>query len=475
MTTDRKGWADLSLASQFALAGGVVMLLATVLVGFWVAARIEDVVVRNTANATALYMESFIAPLAQDLATSDHISDANLAAIERLLTDTALGSRVVSFKIWVKGPKVAAASDAEIVGKTFPITDDIKQAWKGQVVGSFDKLNEDENLAEQAMDMPLLQIYAPIRAHRSGDVIAIAEVYENAAQLKTDLSKVRMTSWLAVVVVMAAIGGSLFAIVLRGSRVIDRQLVDLSDATARNVTLRLKVQGAAARFSQMNDQALRRIGADLHDGPAQLMGFAALRLDALRKDSSPRAQAEIDSIEGAVKEAMQEIRTISRGVSLPDIERRPLAEVIHGLVDAHAARTHSEVKLQTVLNDHEVPIAVKICVGRVVQEGLTNAWRHAAGQGQEVSVVQDDGTLTVFVRDTGPGVGGPGAHGQGAATAASDDTAAPADRNEALYGLGLAGLAGRVESLGGALTLGERRDGRQGSELRMVLDLRGVE
>ena len=475
MTTDRKGWADLSLASQFALAGGVVMLIATVVVGFWVAARIEDVVVRNTANATALYMESFIAPLAQDLATSDHISDANLAAIERLLTDTALGSRVVSFKIWVKGPKVAAASNAEIVGKTFPITDDIKQAWKGQVVGSFDKLNEAENLAEQAMNMPLLQIYAPIRAHRSGDVIAIAEVYENAAQLKTDLSKVRMTSWLAVFVVMAAIGGSLFAIVLRGSRVIDRQLVDLSDATARNVTLRLKVQGAAARFSQMNDQALRRIGADLHDGPAQLMGFAALRLDALRKDASPRAQAEIDSIEGAVKEAMQEIRTISRGVSLPDIERRPLAEVIHGLVDAHAARTHSEVKLRTVLTDHEVPIAVKICVGRVVQEGLTNAWRHAAGRGQEVSVVQDDGTLTVFVRDTGPGVGGAGAHGQGAATAASDDAAAPAMGFEALYGLGLAGLAGRVESLGGALTLGERSDGRQGSELRMVLDLRGVE
>lgn len=451
----RTRWADLSLASQFALAGGLVMALAVVVVGFWVAQRIEDVVVRNTANATALYMESFIAPLAQDLATSDHISDANLAAIERLLTDTALGSRVVSFKIWVKGPKVAAASDAEIVGKTFPVTDDIKQAWKGQVVGSFDKLDEDENLAEQALEIPLLQIYAPIRAHQSGEVIAIAEFYENATQLKTDLSKARMTSWLAVFLVMAAIFASLFAIVLRGSRVIDRQLVDLSDMAARNVTLRLKVQGAAARFSQMNDQALRRIGADLHDGPAQLMGFAALRLDALRKDATPRAQTEIDSIEGAVREAITEIRTISRGVSLPDIERRSLSDVIHGLVDAHAARTHSEVKLVARLTDHDLPIAVKICVGRVVQEGLTNAWRHAGGQGQEVSVAQEGGSLIVAVRDTGPGVG--------------------AGNGEGEYGLGLAGLAGRVESLGGALTLGERSDGRQGSELRMVLDLRGVD
>ena len=46
---------------------------------------------------------------------------------------------------------------------------------------------------------------------------------------------------------------------------------------ARNVSLRLKVQSAAGRFSALNDQALRRIGADLHDGPAQLMGYSFLR------------------------------------------------------------------------------------------------------------------------------------------------------------------------------------------------------
>ena len=455
ITERRRLWADLSLASQFALAGGLVMALAALVIGIWVARRIEDVVVRNTANATALYMESFIAPLIQDLATQDHLDPANDAAISRLLHATPLGSRVVSFKIWTKNATVVAASDPDIVGKTFPGSADIAQAWTGQVVATFDKLDEDENRAEQALGLPLLQIYAPIRARQSGDVIAIAEFYENGLQLKADLSKARLTSWLAVVLVMTVIGACLFAIVLRGSRIIDRQLVDLGDMAARNVSLRLKVQGAAARFSHMNDQALRRIGADLHDGPAQLMGFAALRLDALRRDANPRAQTEIDGIEGAVREAMAEIRNISRGVSLPDIERRPLSEVIHGLIDAHAARTHSEVKLSERLTpDRDLPIAVKICVGRVVQEGLTNAWRHGGGQGQEVSLVEDRDSLIVAVRDAGPGL-------------------PPAE--DPSFGLGLAGLEGRVESLGGTLTLGERLDGRQGAELRMVLDLRGVE
>ena len=455
----RHSWAEMSLASQFALAGGLVMLLAALAVGFWVARRIEDAVVRNTANATALYMESFISPLIQDLAGADHLQPKNADALSRLLTDTPLGSRVVSFKIWVKGAKVVASSDADIVGKTFPGSDDIRQAWTGQLVASFDKLDEDENLDEQALGIPLLQIYAPIRARESGKIIAIAEFYEVATQLKTDLTKARLTSWLAVVLIMAAIFASLFAIVLRGSRIIARQVVDLTEMAARNVTLRLKMQGAAARFSQLNDQALRRIGADLHDGPAQLMGFAALRLDSLRREASPKALKEIDGIEAAVREAIQEIRNISRGVSLPDIERRDLAEVIQGLVDAHSARTQSEVALTSNLAPgRDLPIAVKICVGRVVQEGLTNAWRHAEGQGQEVTVREEGHSLIVSVRDRGPGL-----------------PERVVNDAEGGYGLGLAGLAGRVESLGGLMTLGNRLDGRQGSELRMVLDLRGVE
>jgi signal transduction histidine kinase len=463
-STDRPRnlWSDLSLAGQFALAGGLIMLLAAIVIGFWVSRRIEDAVVRNTANATALYMESFIAPLSQDLARGQEISATNRAEIARLLTDTPLGSRVVSFKIWVKGPRVVASSDLAIVGKTFPATENVTQAWKGQVMATFNDLVDEEDRAEHALNMPLLEIYAPIRARASGQIIAVAEFYEIATQLRTDLTRARMTSWLAVFLILAAIGGALFAIVLRGSRIIDRQIVALGQMASHNVSLRLKVQGAAARFSQMNDQALRRIGADLHDGPAQLMGFAALRLDYLRSQAAnPAVQTEIDAIEKAIREAIQDIRNISRGVSLPDIERRTLADVVQGLVDAHAARTQTEVGLTLDLPpDTDLPIAVKICAARVVQEGLTNAWRHAGGQGQGVSVHQHDHSLIVAVLDRGPGL----------------PEAAPTPEDaEQLYGLGLAGLIGRVESLGGVLTLANRSDGRTGTELRMILDLRGVE
>ena len=67
-------WQRLSLANQFAVAGSVVLALATLGIGWWVTGQIEASVVRNSANASALYMDSFISPLSQNLATETELS-----------------------------------------------------------------------------------------------------------------------------------------------------------------------------------------------------------------------------------------------------------------------------------------------------------------------------------------------------------------------------------------------------------------
>lgn len=452
----RKGWAGLSLARQFALAGGVVMALATVTVGYVVSGRIEDVVVRNTANATALYMESFIAPLMQELAARPDLGDDNRARIDTLLAETALGKRVVSFKIWREGGRLVEASNRALEGQSFPPTENLRMAWAGEVRADFEDTGDPEDVNEHALGLPLLEIYSPVRDLRSGEVIAVVEFYEVATGLKADLAKARLAAWGVVALIMLAIGASLFAIVLRGSRTIDRQLAAMQDMSAHNLALRLRVQGAAARFAAMNDQTLRRIGADLHDGPAQLMGFAALRLDALRKAAGPEAAAEVDSVAGAVRDSISEIRNISRGLSLPDIDRRPLSQLVQGLADAHTARHGAPVAVDWGLPDSQtLPEALRICLYRFVQEGLTNGWRHGQGKGQEVRLTVSDGVLRLMVADRGPGFAAP------PPASGMDGTS-----------LGLAGLADRVESLGGHFRARNRPGG--GAELEMTVDLEGV-
>jgi signal transduction histidine kinase len=451
-------WSGMSLVGQFALAGGVIMALAAVTSAFFVSSRIEETVVRNTANATALYVESFISPLTQDLATGPDLSEQSRAAIGALLEETVLGKRVVSFKIWRENGLLISASDAALIGQRFPVTENLRRASNGEVRADYDNTGDAEDAREDALGVPLLEIYTPTRETSTGRIIAVAEFYEIATQLRIDIVRARRLAWATVAGIVTAISATLFAIVLRGSRTIDRQLDALKLLAEHNLTLRLRVQRAAARFSAISDQSLRSIGADLHDGPAQLMGFAALRLDTLRHDVvGDKAQAAVDEVIRAAKDSIREVRNISRGLSLPDIEHRPLDAILKGVADIHTARTGSEVTVDCPNKGvPDVSIATKICCFRVAQEGLSNAWRHGGGKEQALHLRIADNCLHLCVLDRGPGF----------------SAASPPAGDDDHKGLGLTGLTDRVESLGGHLTTRNRDGG--GGALCIELDLGDV-
>lgn len=465
MTSTFRSWNDLSLAAQFAIAGGVIMILSMILIGRVVAARIEDGVVRNTALATSQYMDSIISPLSQDMAEGDVLPPGARRALDEIFTNTPLGERVILFKLWTPGGVVVHATDAALIGQSFAITENLAAAISGEVRASFKDRNDEEDQGDNTLDLPLLEIYSPVREVWSGKVIGVAEFYEAATGLERDLAAAKRNSWTAVALTFLSIGGILYLIVLRGSRIIDRQraaltaqLSELGALSAHNTALRQRVQQAAARASAMNDQALRRIGADLHDGPAQLISFAALRLDTLR--GQVRDTDELDGVERAVKDAIREVRSISKGLSLPDIDSRSPEQIVRSVAETHAARTGAQVDVTCDLpSDLAVSQAVKICLYRFVQEGLNNAWRYAGGVGQEVRLGFAQDTLRLAVRDQGPGM-----------VAGADGL--PEGGGD-FSGIGLRGLRDRVESLGGTLAAGNRTDG-PGAEIRMELDMRST-
>jgi signal transduction histidine kinase len=83
-------------------------------------------------------------------------------------------------------------------------------------------------------------------------------------------------------------------------------------------------------------------------------------------------------------------------------------------------------------------LALRTCVYRLVQEGLTNASKHAGCKGQFV-MLQTDPQIILEISDTGPGI---------------------ALRTGTLVsGLGLRGMQARVEALGGVLIIRNRIEG----------------
>ena len=444
------------LHRRFALVGSLVMLAGMAVIGHWVADEIEKGVVRNSAISSAVYMESFIAPLSQELAEKRALSPATIDRLNQLLQTEPLRERIVSVKIWRPGGFLAFSSDADMIGRTFQPGADLKRAWAGELTASFDELDEAENARERATGRPLLEVYNPIHSILTGEVIAVAEFYQDASELEADLRTARTRSWAVVAAVALTTFAALFGIVRAGSRTIarqtgelTRQLAELARVSAQNDALRRRVQAASRRASETNERYMRRISAELHDGPAQALALASLRLDSLlRRASLAPDDPEGTELRQTLAEALRDVRDLCRGLTLPELEGRSLAETLDLAVGAHERRTGGSVDRRFASApglDVPAPHPILICLYRFVQEGLMNAYRHAGGKGQRVDCRIESGRLVVSVIDDGPGFepGRPGG------------------------GLGLAGLRERAESIGGEF----RIDSAPGAGTRLTMAL----
>jgi signal transduction histidine kinase len=467
----RKGldgvWRGLSLARQYALASFAIILASMLAVGWWLNREIESGVTQNTAVTTALYTNSFVAPFLQELADGETLSQPSIDALERLLAETPLGERIVSIKIWAKGGRVVYASSPGLAGKVFTPKPNLVRAWKGDVVSELSDLVDDESAAERRLGRPLLETYSAVRQAGSGRIIAVAEFYELASDLERQIAHARIRGWLAVAAASAVIYLLLFGIVAQGSRTIARQQAELrarigqlSAAAARNAELSQRIREASMRATELNERFLRRISAELHDGPAQGIGFALLKLDALAEHvakpcaASSGASPDLDNIRSSLSEALKEIRDLCGGMALPELDDLPLSKVVQRAVRAHERKTGSAVGLKVDDLPERAPSALKICVYRLVQEALANAWLHGGGKDQQVTAALDDGHVRLEVSDGGRGF---------------DPTGEASDSGH----LGIMGMRRRVEELGGAFEVASRPG--TGTRIRARLPMHGAE
>jgi signal transduction histidine kinase len=104
---------------------------------------------------------------------------------------------------------------------------------------------------------------------------------------------------------------------------------------------------------------------------------------------------------------------------------------------------------------------VDVTAYRIVQEALTNTVRHSGASEAAVTVSYEPGYVTVSVTDMG---NGRGAAGAGPRTPPADAHSGPtlnggSARPGGSGGFGLAGIAERVASCGGSLSVGPGRAG----------------
>ncbi|MCY1270366.1 hypothetical protein D9M68_252770 [compost metagenome] len=435
-----------SRSTQFVIAATLILGMTMSFVGQLVSTRIEHAAAASAGEAAALYMEAFLEPYVQELAYDNELSPASSHAIDRLHESTSLGKHIVSVKIWSTDATLLYSNDKSVEHRVFP-HEEIAQAMRGEIVTRLTPLDREENNFERGLNEALYETYAPLRQFDTDRILAVGEFYERKHEIETLQQEV----WMVIVAATLAMLVLLFYIVRRGDLIIDhqqtalrRQMQEQEQLHRQNATLQNRISAANQEFARISELILRRLGADLHDGPAQLLTLILLRLDELAELQEHYRQTvgELDSdaletIRSAAQDALREIRNLSSGLALPEITELTLAEVLTLAAQRHEQRTQSRVAVQLGELPDELPPLHKVALYRFVEEALNNAFRHADAQGQRLSASHVDGLLEVTVEDRGTGF--------------TPETGVPAGRGRSP--LGLVGMRYRIESLGGTFQI----------------------
>ncbi|MEU5907784.1 histidine kinase [Micromonospora sp. NPDC047467] len=299
------------------------------------------------------------------------------------------------------------------------------------------------NLFSMAASIPLLIFYFTLVVHRRTAVAVavtgvglLTNLVFSWSRPDPNMSYWATVSW-GVVITLAVLAWGMF---VRARRQLIVSLRDRAERAEAEQQLRV----AQARHLERT-----RIAREMHDVLAHRISLLSLHAGALefRPDAPPDEVARAAGvIRGSAHAALQDLREVigvlraDSGSDAPEPPQPTLADLPALIAESRSAGVRVNVS-DSVANPGEVPAALGRAAYRIVQEGLTNARKHAAGASINVDVAGGPGTgLTVVISNRWP-VGVPiGSDLPGAGT-------------------GLVGITERVTLAGGRVEYGRDETG----------------
>ncbi len=310
---------------------------------------------------------------------------------------------------------------------------------------------------------------ATIHGRNYGDIVIIANPTSEVAEIWTEVCSVAATTLAfgvcLFVLILILVGRAIAPIADVGAAITklargDTDIKLVPRGPPEFVDIGAKINGLAADLAKINAENHRlmhqmmrvqeeergQIARDLHDEMGPPLFCIRANVSALSEGApSPAVVKQNVASIGEQAEAIQTLlRRLLQRLRPPGLDELGLAEALRTLVGSwRAAHPELEISLQLSDDFDLVGEAVELAAYRVVQESLTNIFRHARARKARVSVdyVSPDASgvgeaLRAVVEDDGIGI--------------SEAT---------VRGLGLTGMNERVQACGGRLRITPRAGG----------------
>jgi signal transduction histidine kinase len=187
------------------------------------------------------------------------------------------------------------------------------------------------------------------------------------------------------------------------------------------------------------DDERRRIARELHDGLGQDLIAAKIVLDVALGREQPVDGKEKAVVEAStlVDHAIQQVRSISHLLHPPMLDEIGLHSALQWYLEGFTKRSGIETSIDIKpVNFPRLGPELETTVFRIVQEALTNVFRHSGARQGWVTLLKSESEVVVRVRDDGKGI-----------------SASTAQFRPDSIGIGIGGMRQRVKEFGGELRL----------------------
>lgn len=206
--------------------------------------------------------------------------------------------------------------------------------------------------------------------------------------------------------------------------------------TQRQVELRtIELQKLSGELMRVQDEERRRISRSLHDDLGHELAALKIELDVQNRNLDGKKLCS--AIEMAER-ALSKTRNVSYLLHPPLLEESGLLPALHWYFSGLQKRSELKVAFDCKpFSFPRLPRDLEIAVFRIIQESLTNVYRHSGSEEARIELIQDADRVMVRIRDFGRGIA----------------TAGPT------AGVGVSGMKERVKQLNGELRVSRAEPG----------------
>jgi len=187
------------------------------------------------------------------------------------------------------------------------------------------------------------------------------------------------------------------------------------------------------------DEERRRISRELHDGLGQDLTAVKMMLGGLVQPNQSKDSTEnktIAEVLSMMESAIEQVRTMSHLLHPPLLDEMGLLSALRWYTEGFAKRSGVETVLDLPKNFPRLEPEIEMAIFKIVQESLTNVFRHAEAKRAVVQLEARDGCVLVSIEDNGKGIG-----------------SSAEELHPNSYGIGVVGIKQRAAEYDGQVTL----------------------